>query len=259
MLGTHPRFQKYADAQEAKAARERAAGDTGKTVDRILQLLPKRSTERFENLRSRCVELRQIAQGLRDPHAAEPPPLDEMQMAGRRIGHIVADLKDFARREDAPRLEPVDVDAVARAAVRLVENRIAKATSRFQVELEPGLPRVRGNAQRIEQVIVNLLLNACEALPEPGRGVWLATRRDAARRVVVVEVRDEGVGIPEEHLSRLTDPFFTTKRESGGTGLGLSVSAGIVKEHGGTLEFRSRPGAGTTVVLTFPALPPEAT
>jgi polar amino acid transport system substrate-binding protein len=187
-----------------------------------------------------------------------PKLLDEMLAAGRRIGHIVADLKDFARREDAPRLEPVDVDAVARAAVRLVENRIAKATSRFQVELAPGLPRVRGNAQRIEQVIVNLLLNACEALPDPGRGVWLTTRHDPGRRAVVVEVRDEGVGIPEEHLSRLTDPFFTTKRESGGTGLGLSVSAGIVKEHGGTLEFRSSSGAGTAAVLTLPVLREEA-
>jgi signal transduction histidine kinase len=187
-----------------------------------------------------------------------PKMIDEMLAAGRRIGHIVKDLKDFARREDAPRLEPVDVDAVARAAVRLVENRIAKATSRFEVDLAPDLPRVRGNAQRIEQVIVNLLLNACEALPDPGRAVRLATRRDATRRAVVVEVKDEGVGIPPEHLSRLTDPFFTTKRESGGTGLGLSVSAGIVKEHGGSLEFRSSPGAGTTAALVLPELREEA-
>ena len=129
---------------------------------------------------------------------------------------------------------------------------------RFEVDLAPGLPRVRGNAQRIEQVIVNLLLNACEALPDPGRAVRLSTRRDAARRAVVVEMRDEGVGIPPEHLPRLADPFFTTKRESGGTGLGLSVSAGIVKEHGGTLEFRSVPGAGTTASLVLPELREEA-
>ncbi|HET7826465.1 MAG TPA: transporter substrate-binding domain-containing protein [Anaeromyxobacter sp.] len=187
-----------------------------------------------------------------------PKMIDEMMAAGRRIGHIVTDLKDFARREDAPRLEPVDLDGVVRAAVRLVENKISKATSRFEVDLAPGLPRVRGNAQRIEQVLVNLLLNACEALPDPSRAVRLATRRDAARRAIVLEVKDEGVGIPPEHLPRLTDPFFTTKRESGGTGLGLSVSAGIVKEHGGTLEFRSRPGAGTTAILTLPEAHEEA-
>jgi polar amino acid transport system substrate-binding protein len=87
----------------------------------------------------------------------------------------------------------------------------------------------------------------------------VSTRRTPDGAGVQLVVEDEGVGIPEDHLPRLTDPFFTTKRDSGGTGLGLSVSAGIVKEHGGTLEFRSRPRAGTTVVLTLPALPPEAT
>jgi polar amino acid transport system substrate-binding protein len=187
-----------------------------------------------------------------------PRMIDEMLAAGRRIGHIVTDLKDFARREDAPRLEPVELEAVARAAVRLVENRISKATARFEVSLAPGLPRVRANAQRIEQVIVNLLINACEALPDPGRAIRLVTRRDAARREIVLEVQDEGVGVPPEHLPHLTDPFFTTKRESGGTGLGLSVSAGIVKEHGGTLEFRSSPGAGTVAILTLPEAHEEA-
>ena len=181
-----------------------------------------------------------------------PKLIDEMHAAGRRIGHIVTDLKDFARREDAPRPEPVQLDAVVRAAMRLVDNRLSKATSRLEVSLAPELPRVRGNAQRIEQVIVNLLLNACEALPDPGRAIRVSARADDAGRFAVVEVRDEGVGIPAEHLPRLADPFFTTKRESGGTGLGLSVSAGIVKEHGGTLEFRSAPGEGTTAILTLP-------
>jgi polar amino acid transport system substrate-binding protein len=187
-----------------------------------------------------------------------PRMIDDMLAASRRIGHIVTDLKDFARREDAPRLEPVDLEAVARAAARLVENRIAKATTRFEVELAPGLPRVRGHAQRIEQVIVNLLLNACEALPDPSRAVRLLSRRDVITRTVVLEVQDEGVGISAEHLAHVTDPFFTTKRESGGTGLGLSVSARIVKEHGGALEFRSAPGAGTVAILTLPEHREEA-
>lgn len=82
-----------------------------------------------------------------------PLMLDEMLAGGRRIKHIVDDLKDFARREDAPRLEPVELAGIARAAVRLLDNSIRKATRRFSVELAPGLPKVRGNAQRIEQVI----------------------------------------------------------------------------------------------------------
>jgi len=178
--------------------------------------------------------------------------------ASRRIKHIVAELKDFARREDAPRLEPTDLNEAARAAVRLVDASIRRATRRFEAILSEGLPQVRGNPQRLEQVIVNLLLNACQALPDPDRQVALATRLDEARGAVVLEVRDEGRGIDPEHLPRLTEPFFTTKRETGGTGLGLSVSAGIVKEHGGSLEFDSRPGVGTRVTLALPALRRDA-
>ena len=107
--------------------------------------------------------------------------------------------------------------------------------------------------------MVNLMLNACQALPDPGRSIRVFTSRESDRDGVLFVVEDEGVGIPSEDLSRLTDPFFTTKRERGGTGLGLSVSAGIVKEHGGSLEFRSVPGAGTTAILSLPAIPARLT
>ncbi len=183
-----------------------------------------------------------------------PPMLDEMIEGSRRIKRIVADLKEFARREDAPTLEPVDLSTIVRTSVRLVDNAIKKHTSRFELACADGLPHVRGNAQRIEQVVVNLILNACQALPDPSRAIRVATRHDPDRGAVLLEVTDEGVGIRPEDLPRLTDPFFTTKRDSGGTGLGLSVSAGIVKEHGGELEFRSTLGRGTTVVLSLPAL-----
>ena len=187
-----------------------------------------------------------------------PAMLDEMSEGARRIKRIVEDLKDFARRDDAPRVEPVDLDAIVRAAVRLIEPTIRKSTASFELNLDRTLPRFQGNAQRIEQVVVNLLLNACQALPDPTRAIRVRTRHDADGRSVVLEVQDEGVGIPPEDLPRLTDPFFTTKRERGGTGLGLSVSAGIVKEHGGALEFTSVPGAGTTVTLRLPPLAEDA-
>jgi polar amino acid transport system substrate-binding protein len=140
-----------------------------------------------------------------------------------------------------------------RAALRLTDGALRKATRRLEVALADGLPPVRGDGQRLEQVIVNLVLNACQALPGPERGVAVRTAWDAAARRVVLQVSDEGEGIPAEHLPRLTDPFFTTKRGSGGTGLGLSVSAGIVRDHGGTLAFASTPGAGTTVTVSLPA------
>ncbi len=169
---------------------------------------------------------------------------------------LVDDLKAYARREDAPRPERVDLNEAARAAVRLARTTLEKSTARFQATLAEGLPPVRGNPQRLEQVVVNLLVNACEALPGPGRAVRLATRREGER--VVLEVSDEGVGIAPEHLARVTEPFFTTKRAGGGTGLGLSVSAGIAREHGGALEIASAPGAGTTARLVLPAAEEEA-
>ncbi len=181
-----------------------------------------------------------------------PRILEEMQDGAQRIKRIVNDLKDFARRDDVGHKEPIDVEAAAKRAVRLVEPTIRSATGSFEALYAGNLPPVLGNAQRIEQVIVNLVLNACQSLPGRDKGITLATSLDGESGNVVIEVRDEGVGIAQEHLAQLVDPFFTTKRESGGTGLGLSVSAGIVKEHGGTLRFASTPGEGTTVTLSLP-------
>ena len=186
-----------------------------------------------------------------------PRSLDKLLDAGKRIKRIVEDLKDFARQGDSTCDEIVDLNAVAQAAVRLVDPSIRKATTCFSAEYAPRLPRIRGNAQRIEQVLVNLILNACQALPDTNRCIQLSTGEEPARGTVFLRLRDEGSGISPEHLARLTDPFFTTKRDQGGTGLGLSVSAGIVKEHGGTLDFESIPGSETTVTLALPIIKEE--
>ncbi|AAR36150.1 transporter substrate-binding domain-containing protein [Geobacter sulfurreducens] len=194
--------------------------------------------------------------GLRYSRVREEVPrlLDEMQDGAKRIKRIVEDLKDFARRDDVGGKELVDLNGVAQAAVRLVDASLRKATTRFTARYEPDLPRVLANVQRIEQVVVNLVLNACQALPDPSRGIELETSFDPAVGCVNLRVRDEGSGIAPENIPRLTDPFFTTKRESGGTGLGLSVSAGIIKEHGGALSFESALGEGTTVTLSLPVI-----
>ncbi|MBC7961351.1 MAG: transporter substrate-binding domain-containing protein [Steroidobacteraceae bacterium] len=186
-----------------------------------------------------------------------PRSLDKLQEAGKRIKRIVDDLKDFARQGDSSCSEIVDLNAVSQAAVRLVEPTIRKATEHFSAEYAEELPRILGNTQRIEQVLVNLILNACQALPDTSRAIELSTGHDRERGVVILRLRDEGSGISAENLARLTDPFFTTKRDMGGTGLGLSVSAGIVKEHGGTLEFDSIPGRETIVTMTLPTLKEE--
>lgn len=170
----------------------------------------------------------------------------------RRIKRIVEDLKDFARRDDSGFTEAVDLNAVVQIAIRLVDHLIKKSTNHFRVEYAVRLPMLQGNAQRLEQVAVNLLLNACQALPDPERKLLVKTLHDRKAGTVVLEVHDEGVGIAPENLPHLLDPFYTTRREAGGTGLGLSLSAAIVKEHLGTLTFSSTPGEGTSVSLTLP-------
>ena len=186
-----------------------------------------------------------------------PLMLTETQDAAKRIKRIVTELKDFARRDTAELTDSVDFNVAVQAAVRLVDNAIVKSSHRLSASYGEALPRIRGNSQRVEQVVVNLLLNACQALEGKGKEITLATSFEPRGGMVLLTVHDEGRGITAEDLPRLTDPFFTTKREEGGTGLGLSVSAGIVKEHGGSLSFGSLPGQGTTVTLALPAADAE--
>jgi len=169
-----------------------------------------------------------------------------------RIKQIVANLKTYVRGDDADLSQRVDVNAVIQSALSLISNVIKNATSHFNVRCAPGLPPVPGSFQRLEQVIINLLQNACQALTDRTRGIFISTALADKGDHVVVRVQDEGAGITAEDLARIREPFFTTKQESGGLGLGLSISARIVEEHGGTMRFTSQPGAGTTVEISLP-------
>jgi len=183
--------------------------------------------------------------------------MDDMAEGARRIKAIVEDLKDFARPSSGDLETGVPVNEVVRSAVKLVSNQIVKATDHFEIHYRENLPPVRGNFRRLEQVVVNLLQNACHALPDRGRGIRVYTRYHQPSAMVVIEVADEGVGIPEEDMKQIMNPFYTTKRDRGGTGLGLSVSLSLVKEHGGQLRFESEPGAGTRAMVLLPASDPE--
>lgn len=182
-----------------------------------------------------------------------PQMLGDMLSGAKHIKNIVRDLKEFSRKGDPEDMEMQDVNRLAMAATRLVRSMIKKSTRRFTVALAPDLPPVMASAQRIQQVIVNLLLNACQALENTEQGITLSTLYDAECEAVVLLVSDGGIGIPHEHMDKITNPFFTTKRERGGTGLGLSVSTSILKEHCGALEFKSVPGMGTTVTMSIPS------
>lgn len=180
--------------------------------------------------------------------------LSEMHDGARRIKRIVEELKEFARGAHADQDERFDLNVSIRKAVRMVTFIIQKYTDYFNDDLADALPVVQGNSQRLEQVIINLLINACQALRSKKEGVRIRTELAPCRELVRIVVEDDGIGIDPDHIPHLTDPFFTTRRNSGGTGLGLSVSARIIKEHRGRMEFFSLPGEGTRVVVELPVL-----
>lgn len=188
-----------------------------------------------------------------------PKMIDGIVDGADRIKRIVAQLKDFAHDSVALRRESIDVNAVVESAVQFQRRLIDRSTEHFSVHPAPDLPAIQGDYHRLEQVVINLLANACQALPSSERAIRVRTKSDVSKNAVVVEVEDEGVGIPEANLSKLTDPFFTTRRDRGGTGLGLSVSYGIVREHGGRLEYESTEGRGTIARVVLPLNSTEST
>ncbi|HEY3138555.1 MAG TPA: DAHL domain-containing protein [Blastocatellia bacterium] len=181
-----------------------------------------------------------------------PTLVQDVHDGARRIERIVDDLKHFSRPRGRGAHTALQLNEAVERALRLLAHLVKNRTDRLQVGLAQGLPSLPGDAQHVEQIVVNLLTNAVEALPNRKRGVTVTTSFDASKRCVVLEVRDEGVGIPPEHLARLCDPFFTTKQESGGTGLGLAITSSLVRLHGGRLTFDSEPGKGTRARVTFP-------
>jgi PAS domain S-box-containing protein len=170
----------------------------------------------------------------------------------KRIKQIVEDLRSFVRRDTSDMTQSVDMNAVLKSAVTLLSNMIMKSTNHFSIEYGNHLPLLKGNFQRLEQVIINLIQNACQAIRDTRKAIFVSTSFDEKRRGITVRVDDEGVGIPPEILPHITDPFFTTRHESGGTGLGLSISSRIVKEHGGTLIFTSEVRKGTKAEVFLP-------
>ncbi|PLX99122.1 MAG: hypothetical protein C0623_10505 [Desulfuromonas sp.] len=180
-----------------------------------------------------------------------PVAIDETTDCARRIKRIVEELKDFSRPA-AGEFGNLDLNEVVRTSISMVRNALKNTTDNFKEIYCAHAFACKGNSQRLGQVLVNLLLNACQSLPDRSCGIEVETRIDKATGECLVIVSDEGRGIPEELLTQITDPFFTTRRESGGTGLGLSVSSRIIDEHKGRLEFDSAVGKGTTVTIRLP-------
>jgi two-component system NtrC family sensor kinase len=170
-------------------------------------------------------------------------PVELMVAQGDRMAKIVRNLLFFARQRPAERV-PVNLQAVLEQTLALRTGQLTLSGITVETEFVPDLPEIAGDAQQLEQVFLNLLLNAEQAILEsrPQGRILVRTRLIAGGAFVCADVIDDGPGIPADVLPRVFEPFFTTKMVGSGTGLGLSVSYGILEEHGGRLSVESRPG-----------------
>jgi PAS domain S-box-containing protein len=183
-----------------------------------------------------------------------PNLFDGIQEGSDRIRQIIKNMKSYARRDGSDMSRQVDMNVVVQAALRLLSTQIQKSAGSILTTFSEQLPPIKGSFQRMEQVIVNLVQNSCQSISGREGGISLKTSFDSVQNLVVVRIADEGVGIRPEHMAHISDPFFTTKSDVGGTGLGLSVCAAIVKEHNGSLDFDSAAGKGTRAYLSLPVV-----
>lgn len=185
--------------------------------------------------------------------ATTPELLADIKASSRRIDRIVKDLKDFARPRDNAEMLPVDLNKVIDKTRTLLSSTLDKRNIQLEYDLAASLPKVMGDSQQLEQVLVNLVANALDAVDAAeGDDARVMVRTSSDRDHVICEVIDNGCGISADNLRHIFDPFFTTKQEHGGTGLGLAISFRLVREHGGQLEVVSQPDAGTTMRITLP-------
>jgi polar amino acid transport system substrate-binding protein len=179
--------------------------------------------------------------------------IKRIEGCSNRIDENVKRLKaHFSGDDPGHPMESLDINSVIRTGVELLEPFIKKTTENFTLQLENDIPKIKGNAQRLEQIIINLTFNACQSLTNREQIISICSLYDKEQNSVLVIVRDEGIGIPGEQLARIKDPFYTTGRGQGGTGLGLYISDIIIKEHRGTLSFESQQGKGTTATISLP-------
>lgn len=176
--------------------------------------------------------------------------VNDLVSQSERAQSIVRNLLEFARESEAE-VESHNVQGIVEATLRLASNQIKLAKVKVEGEMEENIPTIYGDRQQLEQVFLNLVLNALDAMPDGGvLRIKLSNTDD--REFVAVKFEDTGVGIPKQQLREIFDPFYTSKKAAKGTGLGLSVSLGIIQRHGGDIHVQSEVGKGTVFTVLLP-------
>jgi signal transduction histidine kinase len=179
--------------------------------------------------------------------------LDNIEHGSHRINVTVAKLKEFSRKREDKGLRAVASAEVVNKALSICHTQIRKTVKTFDVEIDPGLARMTTDPEAIEQVLINLLINAAQAADKEDSLIRLHVYKgDSWKNGLVMEVIDNGCGMDETTTSRIFAPFFTTKEEGCGTGLGLYISKNLIESAGGSISVESEPGCGTTFRVIFP-------
>ncbi len=183
-----------------------------------------------------------------------PRLLEGIRKSSVRIQGIISNLKHLSRQEQGPQNRPIDLKSVIKEAVAILQDPISRHTDHCQLLYSEESVMVLGHSQQLEQVFINLILNALQSLPNRSRGVTVTMASGVLANETQVIISDQGVGIPPENMPKLTSPFFTTKGDREGTGLGLSIANAIIANHGGRMIFVSESQVGTTVTVILPTI-----
>lgn len=172
----------------------------------------------------------------------------------RQIDGVIKELKNYARREPEKPMTKLQINPLIESTVMMCTGFIEKSTNNYSMQLQESLPLVLGHTQKLQQVLINLIINACQALENTTKALRIESCYHEESRCVLIKVVDQGTGIITDHLEQIGKPFFSTK---GSMGLGLSISAEIIKLHNGTLEFLPNDNEGTTVIISLPIVEKE--
>jgi signal transduction histidine kinase len=180
-----------------------------------------------------------------------PILLNDMIEGANRTKKIVSDLRNFAKKDDGGLTDLVDINNIIKNNISLTRKNISKFALQ-EMDLCNNIPCFKGNESKLEQVLINLIMNASEAIEHAEGLIKIKTDYAEKEDEVVLTISDNGCGMDETTIKNIFDPFFTTKRDKGGTGLGLSITYGIIKEHGGKIDVESKAGEGTIFTIRFP-------
>ena len=171
--------------------------------------------------------------------------------SARRIAGVINNLREYGgRKTDHSR--NLDVNDLISVCVSILHHMIKRHTNCFRFSPGTGLPHICGNSQQLMQVMINLIMNAVQSLGGTEDDVLISTECTPDRKQVLISIKDKGRGIPAEEITKIFEPFYTTRLACGGTGLGLAISQMIIQEHGGSLSISSLPGTGTTALIKLP-------